>query len=113
MAGALASLTTTLCNIFLTTASNTVKIIRESWASLVEAGENLFINPKNYEFGDLYPRPRPKILAVGASVVIGTVVREAVAKDALRPTGGSRPLWCRPSVRRWCRHHELYAAAVS
>lgn len=79
VAGALASLTTTLCNIFLTTASNTVKIIRESWASLVEAGETLFINPKNYDFGDRI-RAAAKILAVGASVVMGTVVREAVAK---------------------------------
>ena len=79
VAGALASLTTTLCNIFFTTAANTVKIIRESWASLVEAAETLFINPKNYEFGDRI-RAAAKILAVGASVVMGTVVREAVAK---------------------------------
>lgn len=77
--GALASLTTTLSNIFFTTAANTVKIIRESWASLVEAGEVLFINPQNYEFGDRI-RAAAKILAVGASVVVGTVVREAVAK---------------------------------
>ena len=82
VAGALASLTTTLCNIFFTTASNTVKIIRESWASLVEAGETLFINPKNYEFGDRI-RAAAKILAVGASVVMGTIVREAVAKTPL------------------------------
>lgn len=77
--GALASLTTTLCNIFFTTAANTVKIIRECWASLVEACEVLFINPKNYAFGDRI-RAAAKILAVGGSVVVGTVVREAVAK---------------------------------
>ena len=34
--GILASLTTTLCNIFFTTAKNVVRIIRQSWASLVE-----------------------------------------------------------------------------
>ena len=50
--GAMASLTTTLCNIFFTTAKNTVKIIRQSWASLVEAFKILFINffSENLEF---------------------------------------------------------------
>lgn len=89
-----------------------MKIIRESWASLVEAGENLFINPKNYEFGDRI-RAAAKILAVGASVVIGTVVREAVAKTPFGQLAEVGPcgadLLCVDGVG----HHELYAAAVS
>lgn len=52
VAGALSSLTTTLCNIFFTTAKNVVRIIRQSYASLVEACKVLFINPDNYTFGE-------------------------------------------------------------
>ncbi len=79
VAGALSSLTTTLCNIFFTTAKNTVKIIRQSYASLVEAGKILFINPDNYTFGERM-RAVVKALATGASVVTGVIVSEALSK---------------------------------
>lgn len=84
VSGALSSLTTTLCNIFFTTAKNTVKIIRQSYASLVEAGKVLFINPDNYTFGERM-KAVVKILATGASVVAGVLVSEAVSKT---PIGG-------------------------
>lgn len=79
IAGALSSLTTTLCNIFFTTAKNVVRMIRQSYASLVEAGKVLFINPDNYTFGDRL-RAVVKILATGASVVAGVAVSEALGK---------------------------------
>lgn len=79
VAGALSSLTTTLCNIFFTTAGSVVRIFRQSYASLVEAGKVLFINPDNFTFGERM-RAVAKILATGASVVVGTVVSEAVGK---------------------------------
>lgn len=79
VAGALASLTTTLCNIFFSTAKNVVKVIRQSWASLVEAGKVLFINPDHYSFGERM-RAVVKILATGASVVVGVIVSDAVGK---------------------------------
>lgn len=79
VAGALSSLTTTLCNIFFTTAKNVVRIIRQSYASLVEAGKVLFINPDNYTFGDRM-KAVVKILATGASVVAGVIVSEAIGK---------------------------------
>lgn len=82
VAGALASLTTTLCNIFFTTAKNVVRIIRQSYASLVEAAKVLFINPENYTFGERM-RAVAKILATGASVVVGTLVSEMVGKTPL------------------------------
>lgn len=82
-AGALASLTTTLCNIFFTTAKNVVRIIRQSYASLVEAGKVLFINPENYTFGDRM-RAVAKILATGASVVVGVVVSDAVGNTGIK-----------------------------
>ena len=77
ISGALGSLTTTLCNIFFTTAKNVVRIIRQSYISIVEAGKVLFINPQNYTFGDRM-RAVVKILATGAGVVIGTIVSEAI-----------------------------------
>lgn len=86
VAGALSSLTTTLCNIFFTTAKNTVKIIRQSYASLVEAMKVLFINPDDYEFGDRM-RAVVKVLSVGASVTVGVLVSDAVAHTPLGALG--------------------------
>lgn len=80
--GAMASLTTTLCNIFFTTAKNAIKIIRQSWASLVEAFKILFINPDGYLAGDRI-KAAAKILATGASVVAGTLVAEAVKNTGI------------------------------
>lgn len=82
VAGALSSLTTTLCNIFFTTAKNAVKILRQTWASLVEAAKVLFINPENYTFGERMLAVA-KILATGASVVVGVLVSEAVNDSTL------------------------------
>ena len=50
--GMLGSLTTTVANIFFTTAKNVVRIIRQAWASLVEAVKILLLNPDNLLFGD-------------------------------------------------------------
>lgn len=82
ISGTLSSLTTTICNIFFTTAKSTVKIIRQSYASIVQACEVLFINPDNYEFGDRM-KATTKIIATGASVVLGGIVSEAISKTAL------------------------------
>lgn len=76
-AGVFSSVTTSLCNIFFTTAKNIVKIIRHSYTSIVQACEVLFINPQNYPFGERM-RAVTKILATGASVVTGTLVTEAL-----------------------------------
>lgn len=81
-AGALSSLTTTLCNIFFTTAKNVVKIIRQSYVSIVQAAKVLFINPDNLPFGERM-RAIVKILATGASVVVGSVVMEALSKTPI------------------------------
>lgn len=76
-AGILSSLSTTLCNIFFSTAKNAVRIIRQSYASIVEALKVLFINPDNYLFGDRIMAVT-KILAMGASVVVGSMVSAAI-----------------------------------
>lgn len=76
-AGILASLTTTLCNIFFTTAKHAVRIIRQSYASLTQAMNVLFLNPEDLLFGERM-RATSKILATGASIVLGTLVSEAL-----------------------------------
>lgn len=86
VAGALSSLTTTLCNIFFTTAKSAVRIIRQSYASIVQAMEVLFINPDNYEFGDRM-RAVVKVLSIGASVTVGVLVSDAVARTPIGALG--------------------------
>ena len=86
VSGILSSLTTTLCNIFFTTAKNVVRIIRQTWASIVEAAKILIFNPDCLPFAERM-KAALKILAVGASVVLGTVVQEAVHKALLPHVG--------------------------
>lgn len=96
VAGALSSVTTTICNIFFTTAKNVVKIIRMSYASLVQAAKVLFLNPDRYSFGDQMCAAA-KILATGASVVVGTLVTEAISKTpigAIPVVGGIASTFC-------------------
>ena len=77
VSGVLSSLTTTLCNIFFTTAKNVVRIIRQTYVSLVQAAKILFLNPDNLPFGERI-RATAKILSLGAGVVLGSVVSELV-----------------------------------
>lgn len=82
LSGALASLTTTICNIFFTTAKNLVKCVRQIYASVVEAGKILLFNPDNLMFGDRI-KTSTIILATGASVLVGTAVGELIQKTPM------------------------------
>ncbi len=82
LSGALASLTTTICNIFFTTAKNLVKCIRQIYASVVEAGKILLFNPDNLLFGDRI-KTSTIILATGASILVGTAVGELIQKTPI------------------------------
>lgn len=96
VAGVLSSITTTLCNIFFTTAKNVVKIIRQSYASLVQAFKVLFLNPDQYPFGERICAVA-KILSTGASVVVGGLVSEALSKTpvgTLPVVGEIIPAFC-------------------
>lgn len=77
--GALASLTTTLCNIFFTTSKNLVRYIRQIYAFIVQAGNVLLFNPNNQMLGDRI-KTTAVILASGASVVAGTAVGTLVTE---------------------------------
>ncbi len=82
IAGILSSLTTTICNIFFTTAKNLVRCIRQVYASIVEAGKILLFNPDNLMFGDRI-KTASIIMATGASILVGTLVGEALEKAPL------------------------------
>ncbi len=82
LSGALSSLTTTLSNIFFTTAKNIVRIIRQTWVSIVEAIKILIFNPDGYGLGDRI-KAACKVLATGASILMGTFVSEMIAKAPL------------------------------
>lgn len=82
IAGFLSSVTTTLCNIFFTTAKNVVKLLRQTWVSIVQAVKILFINPDHLLFGDRM-LAAAKVVATGASVVVGTLVSEAIGSTAI------------------------------
>jgi len=89
ISGLLSSLATTLINTFLTTAKNVVRIIRQAWASIVEAAKILIFNPDNLPFAERM-KAALKIIATGASVVLGSLVQEAV-HTALLPHVGAIP----------------------
>lgn len=79
ISGLLSSLTTTICNIFFTTAKNIVKIIRYAYVSIIQALKILFFNPDNLLLGDRI-RETLKIMSTGASIVVGIISGEAISK---------------------------------
>ena len=89
-AGALGSLTTTLCNIFFTTSKNLVKCIRQVYASIIQACRVLLFNPDNLFLGDRL-KAAVVILATGASVLVGSAVGELIGGSPIGkiPTIGS------------------------
>ncbi len=78
-AGALSSLTTTLCNIFFTTAKNLVRCIRQVYASVIQAGKVLLFNPDELLLGDRI-KTATIIMATGASVLVGTAVSTLIGE---------------------------------
>lgn len=81
-AGALASLTTTLINIFITTDKSTVRYIRQVYTVVVQVGNILLINPDDLLLGDQL-KSATVSLATGASVLAGTMVGNQIAKTPI------------------------------
>ncbi|QIM63895.1 ATPase [Pasteurellaceae bacterium Orientalotternb1] len=73
IAGVLASLNTTILNIFLTTEKMIGKMIRELWNSLIGIIKLIFFNPKRLAPGDLL-REALKLLALGVSTLAGSML---------------------------------------
>lgn len=82
LSGILASLTTTICNIFFSTAKHLVRIIRQSWASLVEATNILLFNPDCLSFGERV-LAASKLIATGASIVAGQMISGVISESPL------------------------------
>lgn len=82
IAGALSSITTTLCNVFFSTAKNTVKIIRETYASVIKALDIILFNPDDLLLGDRV-KAATVVIATGASVVVGSTVSDMIEATAV------------------------------
>lgn len=82
IAGAMASVTTTLINVFITTDKHAVRYIRQASASIVQAGTILLINPNNMLIGDQL-KAATVTLATGASVIAGTAVGNLIEKTPI------------------------------
>lgn len=86
VSGVLSSLITTLTNIFMTTAQNVVKIIREVFASLVQTARILIFNPDKYPDA-VKTQEAFKVLAAGLGVLAGTLTKEALEKTPVGQLG--------------------------
>ena len=82
VAGAMASLTTTLINIFITTDKNMVRYIRQGYTTVVQVGNILLINPDDLLLGDQL-KSAMVALTTGASVIAGTAVGNQIAKTPI------------------------------
>ena len=82
LAGAIASLTTSLINIFITTDINTVRYIRQAYVTIVQVGNILLINPDDLRLGDQL-KAATVSLATGTSVIAGTAVGIQIAKTPI------------------------------
>ena len=78
LSGILSSVTSTITNAFVTIGASAGKIIREGWAAIVEATSILLFNDKEQYLCDRMTSAA-KVLATGASVIIGTTVQETVS----------------------------------
>ncbi len=79
LSGILASITTTIINMFFATAKNIARILRETWSSLLEAFKILFLNPDDLSWRERL-KAAMKVIAVAASVIVGGLVQEWVSK---------------------------------
>lgn len=79
ISGIFASLTTTIWNAFQTIGGNAIKIIRETWNSLVQAVKLIFFNPNKLSLGDL-SRELTRIIGTAAAIAAGTIVNSAMVK---------------------------------
>jgi len=78
LGGILASINSTILNIFVTTNKLVGKLIRESWQSLVKAVKLIFFNPERLALGDL-AREVSRLLGAGLSVTLGVILNQQLA----------------------------------
>ncbi|WP_438766593.1 hypothetical protein [Kushneria sp. TE3] len=86
-AGILASVTTTVFNIFATTQVMMVKIIREVWGQLVKAIKLMIFNPEQLSFVDLC-QAVASLSSVAAATIVGTLAYSQLLSLCTFPFGG-------------------------
>lgn len=86
VAGVLASLTTTLINIFITTGATYVRIIRQAFVTIVQAGNILLFNPQHERLGDQVKRGAVSIV-MGGSMIAGILVSALLNKIEIAIAG--------------------------
>ena len=82
VSGAIASLGTTLINIFITTDKNMVRYIRQISVAVIHTANILLINPDDLRLGDQLKVATVSVVT-GACVVAGTFVGNQIAKTPL------------------------------
>lgn len=86
LGGILASLSTTIINIFFTTSKLIGKLIRESWQNLVQVAKLMFFNPDNLSNGQLF-KEMIRIILASISTIVGVVVNQHLATIFTFPLG--------------------------
>ena len=79
LAGALGQVTSILANLYKTTFATAGRIIRQSWASIIEAVNILVYNPDKLPYGEVL-RAVFKIVATVSAVTAGSILQEVLAK---------------------------------
>lgn len=82
LSGVLASFTTTLINVFITTDANQIRYIRQIYASVVECGGVLLINPNELRLGEQI-KVSTSILVTCASSLAGLAVGNLLDKTPI------------------------------
>ena len=88
ISGILGSLTTTLWNAFQTIGGNIIKLIRETWNSLVQAAKLIFFNPNRLALGDLM-KELTRIIGLAVATSLGAILNQYLATILTFPFGDS------------------------
>lgn len=78
LSGILSSISSTVINIFFTTAKSVGRILRTSWVSITEAIKIIALNPDRLRYGDQI-KAVTKIISTCVAVICGSLIQEAIS----------------------------------
>lgn len=84
--GILSSITTTIMNIFLTSAKLVTRLIREIWSSLIQVIKLIFFNPNKLNTSDLM-KETSRLLLTGISTAFGIILNQQLSSTLTIPFG--------------------------
>lgn len=91
VSGIFASITTTIINLFATTAKNIVRLIRQAMVSITEAVKILFFDKEKRTTGERVVAAS-KVALVGASTVLGVLVEQNLSEALTKMGIGTIPI---------------------